>query len=93
MSGNGFRLDFPTDGDGEVATDVHPEFKVQAVKLVTEPGKSIAEVARDLDLGESVLRGWKQASPQTGHTPSPATAIRPPWRRSCAAFEPRTNGS
>ena len=37
-----------------------PEFKVQAVKLVTEQGKSIAEVARDLDLSESLLRGWKQ---------------------------------
>ena len=38
-----------------------PEFKVQAVQLVTEQGKSIAEVARDLDLSESLLRGWKQA--------------------------------
>ena len=38
-----------------------PEFKIQAVKLVTEQGKSIAEVARDLDLSESLLRGWKQA--------------------------------
>src|SRR3954447_3899219 len=38
-----------------------PEFKVQAVKLVTEQGKSVAEVARDLDLGESLLRSWKEA--------------------------------
>ena len=38
-----------------------PEFKAQAVKLVTEQGKSLAEVARDLDLGESMLRAWKQA--------------------------------
>ena len=38
-----------------------PEFKAQAVKLVTEQAKSIAEVARDLDLSESLLRGWKQA--------------------------------
>ncbi len=37
------------------------EFKAQAVKLVTEGGKSLAEVARDLDLSESLLRGWKQA--------------------------------
>jgi transposase len=43
-----------------------PEFKVQAVKLVTEQGKSIAEVARDLDLGESMLRSWKQALASTG---------------------------
>ena len=38
-----------------------PEFKAEAVKLVTEQGKSLAEVARDLDLGESMLRAWKQA--------------------------------
>ena len=38
-----------------------PEFKAQAVKLVTEQGKGLAEVARDLDLGESMLRAWKQA--------------------------------
>src|SRR3954463_4743945 len=38
-----------------------PEFKAQAVKLVTEQGKSIAKVARDLDLGDSMLRAWKQA--------------------------------
>jgi transposase len=37
------------------------EFEVQAVELVTEQGKSIAEVARDLDLGESPLRSWKTA--------------------------------
>ena len=38
-----------------------PEFKAQAVQLVTEQGKSIAEVARDLDLSESLLRSWKTA--------------------------------
>ncbi len=36
-----------------------PEFKAEAVRLVSEQGKSLAEVARDLDLGESMLRaGW-----------------------------------
>ena len=38
-----------------------PEFKAQAVQLVTEQAKSIAEVARDLDLSESLLRSWKTA--------------------------------
>jgi transposase len=37
-----------------------PEFKAQAVKLVTEQGRSLSEVARDLDPGESMLRAWKQ---------------------------------
>ena len=43
-----------------------PEFKAQAVKLVTDQGKSLAEVARDLDLGESMLRAWKQALAKRG---------------------------
>ena len=43
-----------------------PEFKAQAVKLVTEQGQSLAEVARDLDLGESMLRSWKQALASAG---------------------------
>ena len=38
-----------------------PEFKAQAVRLVTEQGRSVAEVARDLDVSESLLRSWKQA--------------------------------
>ena len=37
------------------------EFKVEAVRLITEQGRSVAEVARDLDLSESLLRGWEQA--------------------------------
>ena len=43
-----------------------PEFKAQAVQLVTEQGKGIVEVARDLDLGESMLRAWKKALAQGG---------------------------
>ena len=61
-----------------------PEFKVQAVKLVTEQGKSIAAVARDLDLSESLLRGWKQALtaegerafPGQGHLPALEEELR-----------------
>ena len=37
------------------------DFNAQTVKLVTEPGKSPAAVARYLDLGESMLRAWTQA--------------------------------
>ena len=36
-------------------------FKVEAVKLVTEKGYPVAEAARSLDLGETLLRSWKQA--------------------------------
>jgi transposase len=37
------------------------EFKAEAVNLVTEQGRSFVEVARDLDIGESTLRSWRQA--------------------------------
>jgi transposase len=32
------------------------EFKVEAVRLVNEQGLTVAQVARDLDLHENVLR-------------------------------------
>ena len=38
-----------------------PEFKVEAVKLVTEQGYSVAEAARSLGLSENLLRNWKHA--------------------------------
>jgi transposase len=34
------------------------EFKAGAVRLVLEEGKTIAQVARDLDLTASALAGW-----------------------------------
>ena len=35
-----------------------PEFKADTVRLVRQSGKTIAEIARDLKLTESALRGW-----------------------------------
>jgi transposase len=54
------------------------EFKVEAVQRIAAEGKSLAEVARELGLGESLLRGWKtalaaegeQAFPGKGHLPA-----------------------
>jgi transposase len=37
------------------------EFKVEAVKLVTEQGRSFAEAAANLGVAESLLRKWKQS--------------------------------
>jgi transposase len=34
------------------------EFKLEAVKLVTERGVAVAQAAKDLDLHENVLRKW-----------------------------------
>ena len=43
------------------------EFKADAVKLVRTGGQSIAQVARNLDLTETALRGWiRQAEIEAG---------------------------
>ena len=42
------------------------EFKVEAVKLVTEKGYSVAEAARSLGIGENLLRNWKQSLEKAG---------------------------
>ncbi|ADO74478.1 Transposase orfA-like, IS3 family [Stigmatella aurantiaca DW4/3-1] len=36
------------------------EFKAEAVRLAQESGKSLPQVAKDLDLTESALRQWVQ---------------------------------
>jgi transposase len=42
------------------------EYKIEAVKRVTEKGESIAEVARSLGIHENVLRSWKKALEKEG---------------------------
>ncbi len=43
------------------------EFKRDTVRLVRESGKTVAEVARDLDLTESAVRNWvRQANIDEG---------------------------
>ena len=54
------------------------EFKVEAVKLLTEQGYSVAEAARSLGISENLLRSWKtsfqgqgdQAFPGKGRLPT-----------------------
>ena len=70
-----------------------PEFKAEAVKLVTEQGYSVAEAARSLGLSENLIRNWKQALEDQGRTglPRPRQALPlrggepPPPRREQAA--------
>ena len=60
------------------------EFKVEAVRRIAGEGKSLAEVARELGLGESLLRSWKQALaaegdqafPGKGHVPAVEEELR-----------------
>jgi transposase len=58
-----------------------PEFKAEAVKLVTEQGYSVAEAARSLGLDDNLTRDWKQSSKSRAKTPSPAAASSPPSRK------------
>ena len=48
-----------------------PEFKAEAVKLVTEQGYSVAEAARSLGISENLLRSWKQALEAKGEQAFP----------------------
>ena len=70
-----------------------PEFKAEAVKLVTEQGRSFVEAAHDLDIGESTLRSWRQAIvtggaqafPGRGQPARPRGGTAPPPGRGQAA--------
>ena len=42
------------------------EFKVEAVKLVTEKGYSVSEAARSLGIGQTLLRSWRLALENKG---------------------------
>jgi transposase len=69
---------------GDVRRSLSREFKLEAVRLVTEGGLSVAQAARDLGVGESVLGLWKQqlaedpeeAFPGRGHLKSQDEELR-----------------
>ena len=56
-----------------------PEFKAEAVKLVTERGYSLAEAARSLGIHETLLRSWKQALQTQGDQAFPGHGKLPPF--------------
>ena len=49
------------------------DFKLDAVKLVTERGLSRARVARDLGIGAQTLRNWLRAFAADSAAPTPGT--------------------
>jgi transposase len=53
------------------------EFKADAVRLATTSQTSIAQTARDLGIGATLLRGWIAAAkaPETSLTMSERTAL------------------
>ena len=56
-----------------------PEFKAEAVKLVTAQGYSAAEAARSLGVHETLLRAWKQTLAAQGDQAFPGHGKRPPF--------------
>ena len=55
-----------------------PEFKAEAVRLVTEQGYSVAEAARSLGIHDTLLRSWKQALEAQGDRALPGHGQLPP---------------
>jgi transposase len=56
-----------------------PEFKAEAVRLVTEQNYSVAEAARSLGVGEALLRSWEQALESRGGRAFPGHGKPPPF--------------
>jgi transposase-like protein len=57
-----------------------PQFKAEAVQMVIETGKAIAEVARDLGVNDGTLGNWvnayRRANPQPDEPLSPVERAR-----------------
>ena len=54
------------------------DFKLAAVQLITVQGYSIAEAARSLGIGETLLRNWKQKLDTEGAQAFPGHGCLPP---------------
>jgi transposase len=54
-----------------------PEFKAEAVRLITEQGYSVAEAARSLGLHENLIRSWKRAREAHGEQAFPGQGKLP----------------
>jgi transposase len=73
------------------------EFKLEAVRLSGEPGRSVAGVARDLGISENVLHVWRaklksegsSAFPGEGHQSGEAEELRRLRRQLAVVTEER----
>jgi transposase len=46
------------------------EFKVEALRLVRESGKPVAQIARELGIGAELLHSWKRRLEEKGAEPT-----------------------
>ena len=49
------------------------EFKVESVRLSRQPGRSVGEVAKSLDIGEGLLRRWREEFASEGSSAFPGS--------------------
>jgi transposase len=54
------------------------EFKEEAVRMVTERGHSLSQVARDLELDPKLIRRWRTALEQEGSQAFPGKGHQKP---------------
>ena len=54
------------------------EYKLAAVKMITEQKLSVAETARRLDVSETLLRAWRTAVLERGNAAFPGHGNLPP---------------
>lgn len=67
----------PIRGERRARRSFSREFKAEVVELVRSSGKSIAAVARDLDLTETAVRDWvRHADVDAGDRPGLGSADR-----------------
>lgn len=49
------------------------EFKMEAVRLSNQTGRSVGEVAKSLDIGEGLLRKWREQFAGNGESAFPGS--------------------
>ncbi len=54
------------------------EFKIEAVRMITESGHSLAQVGRDLDVRPDMLRRWRKKLAVEGDGAFPGGGKLPP---------------
>ena len=52
------------------------EFKVEAIRLITQGGLKVSEVSSDLDISPSLLRSWKKQLAESGSDAFPGKGRR-----------------
>ncbi|MEU9457025.1 transposase [Streptomyces sp. NPDC048277] len=64
-----------------------PEFREGVVRIVTETGKTIAEVAEDLGINETALASWVSHVRRAGAAPAGGSDEPERWRRENAQLK------